>query len=58
MNIIIKKAEKTEHYKIIEILADEIWNECYISIISKEQIEYMLRNFQSENTVKEQSENG
>ena len=56
MNIIIKKAEKTEHYKTIEILADEIWNECYISITSKEQIEYMLKNFQSENTIKEQSE--
>ena len=58
MNTIIKKAEKSEHYKIIEILADEIWNECYISIISKEQIEYMLKNFQSENTIKEQSEKG
>ena len=37
MNIIIKKAQNPEHYKIIETLADEIWNDCYISIISKEQ---------------------
>ena len=58
MNTVIKKAEKSEHYKIIERLADEIWNECYISIISKEQIEYMLKNFQSENNIKEQSEKG
>lgn len=58
MDILIKKAEKPEHYKIIETLADEIWNECYISIISKEQIEYMLKNFQSENIIKEQTENG
>ena len=58
MNIIIKKAQNPEHYKIIETLADEIWNDCYISIISKEQIEYMLKNFQSENIIKEQSQSG
>ena len=58
MNIVITKAEKPKHYKIIEMLADEIWNECYISIITKEQIEYMLKNFQSEKIVKDQSENG
>lgn len=57
MNVIIKKAEKPEHYKIIEILAKDIWNECYSSIISKEQIKYMLDNFQSESVIKEQSEN-
>ena len=58
MNIIIKKAENPEHFKIIELLAKEIWNECYISIIGKEQIEYMLENFQSEAVMKEQTENG
>ena len=58
MNIVIKKSETPEHYKIIGALADEIWNECYISIISKEQIEYMVKNFQSESIIKEQSENG
>lgn len=56
MNIFIKKAENIEDFKTVEILAKEIWNEHYISIISKEQIDYMLKNFQSEEAIKIQIE--
>ena len=42
----------------IEILAKEIWNEHYSKILSKEQIDYMLKNFQSEKAIKVQIQDG
>ena len=35
-------------------IADEIWREHYTSIISAEQIDYMLKNFQSEKAIERQ----
>ncbi|MDD4202154.1 MAG: GNAT family N-acetyltransferase [Candidatus Omnitrophica bacterium] len=35
-------------------LAQEIWTEYYGPIIGKEQVSYMLRNFQSENCISQQ----
>jgi ribosomal protein S18 acetylase RimI-like enzyme len=43
---------------IIESLAKEIWPECYISIISKEQVDYMLARYQSRQAVVEQIASG
>lgn len=40
-------ATTKQHFKIIETLADTIWREHYIPIIGIEQVEYMLKNFQS-----------
>lgn len=56
MSTFIKKAENIKDFKIIEALAREIWNEHYIYIISKEQIEYMLKKFQTAEAVKAQTE--
>src|SRR5690606_24367831 len=39
-------------------LATEIWREHYSHIITKEQIEYMLDNFQSEQAIREQISSG
>jgi len=54
MNIIQAKNQLKE----IETLADITWHEHYINIISKEQIDYMLKNFQSEAAVLSQTEDG
>lgn len=48
---------KVENDRLIEKvakLADNIWREHYSSIISKEQIDYMLANFQSESAIRNQ----
>lgn len=53
-----KKAISDEEIKEISSLADEIWNEHYIKILSQEQIDYMLEKFQSESALKEQIKKG
>jgi len=40
--------------EIVESLAKDIWTEHYIPIIGKEQVEYMLENFQSKRAISEQ----
>ncbi len=52
------KTDSEEKIKELENLAQEIWNEHYIKILSQEQIDYMLENFQSEKALKEQIQNG
>ena len=44
--------------KEVARLADEIWHECYKGIISDAQIDYMVKNFQSEKAMLELYENG
>ncbi|MEI6219648.1 MAG: GNAT family N-acetyltransferase [bacterium] len=39
-------------------LAREIWMEHYVPIVGQEQVEYMLKNFQSEHALKEQLSEG
>lgn len=48
--------EKNVHW--IPELANEIWNDTYTEIISKEQIEYMLNKMYEEKTILENIENG
>jgi len=48
------KANTTEHYKTIALLADTIWREHYTKIIGKAQVDYMLKKFQSTNAIKQQ----
>lgn len=49
----------TEHnIEIVESLAREIWTEHYIPIIGKEQVEYMLAEFQSRQAIGEQIRSG
>ena len=54
----IKKINDKSIIKQIARLADEIWHECYAGIITKEQIDYMVSNFQSESAMLSLYENG
>ncbi|MDF2906231.1 MAG: GCAxxG family protein [Herbinix sp.] len=43
-----------EQIKQVAGLAEEIWHEHYEAIIGKEQVDYMIEHFQSENAITEQ----
>ena len=47
-----------DSYQIIADLAKSIWTEHYKTIISEQQIGYMLNKFQSVSSIKKQVENG
>lgn len=50
---------KTEHeIKIVEKLAREIWNQHYLPIIGKEQVDYMLNKYQSFDAIKNSIDSG
>lgn len=57
MPIKIKQVENTEDLEEVANLAYEIWNESFKEIISKNQIDYMVDNFQSLKAMTEQVEN-
>ena len=50
--------QKVENNQIKELagLASSIWHEYWTCLLSAEQIDYMVENFQSENAIKEQIE--
>lgn len=52
----IRIAESEEDIQNIAVLADEIWHEYFPFILSKEQINYMVEKFQSQNAMKHQIE--
>ncbi len=54
----IDMVQDEQTIKIVENLGIEIWNEHYINIISKEQIDYMLNKFQSFSAIKSQINEG
>lgn len=47
MSIEIKKVKYLPELREIAELADEIWHECFVGIISEGQIDYMVEKFQS-----------
>lgn len=53
----ITRVLNNQHIKELSILAHKIWNEYFISIISQEQIDYMLKNLQSEEPIAKQIQN-
>jgi len=55
MNIVLQRAEISD-IQVISQLANEIWRECYLDIISIEQIDYMLQMMYSSESLKEQME--
>lgn len=57
MNLQFQKAHTEEEFEQIALAAAEIWEEHYITIISKEQIEYMINQFQSKEAIAEQINN-
>jgi ribosomal protein S18 acetylase RimI-like enzyme len=52
------KVFREEGFKNVEALARTIWEEHYTPIIGADQVEYMLRNFQSSEAVEEQIREG
>lgn len=54
----IKKIDNIAQIKECARLADEIWHECYKGIITDDQIDYMVENFQSEKAMLSLFENG
>ncbi len=54
----IKKAHCSADYQCISILAKEIWQEHYTPLIGEEQVSYMLRKFQSPESIAEQVAQG
>lgn len=54
----IKKINDKTELRKIALLADEVWHECYAGIITNEQIDYMVSNFQSESAMLSLYENG
>ncbi len=57
----IKKFEKVQsqaQIKRTSLLAREIWQEHYTPIIGTEQVEYMLKNFQSPEAINDQMQRG
>lgn len=47
MNIEIKKVKYLPELRRVAELADRIWHECFVDIISEGQIDYMVEKFQS-----------
>ncbi len=56
-NIVIKRVISKQEIQIVADLASIIWNEYYIPIIGQEQVDYMVRTFQSSEVVEKQINN-
>lgn len=57
MELVFPKVETVEEVSALAQLASEIWNEYFVSIITKEQIDYMVDKFQSDHAITNQIEN-
>jgi len=53
----IKSVQSPSEIQMVANLASAIWNEHYVPIIGKEQVDYMVNNFQSTEAIKKQIEN-
>ncbi|WP_037270696.1 GNAT family N-acetyltransferase [Ruminococcus flavefaciens] len=47
MAVTINKVSSNAELKEVAVLADSIWHECFVDIISEGQIDYMVEKFQS-----------
>ena len=54
--ISIEKVKTENELREIAILAEEIWHECFVGIISAGQIDYMVEKYQSFVAMKNQTE--
>lgn len=57
MSVEISKVSTPEELREVAELAEKIWHECFIGIISKGQIDYMVEKFQSFGAMTQQTEN-
>lgn len=55
--ILIEKVNNFSELREIAVLAEKIWHECFVGIISAGQIDYMVEKFQSFSAMKNQIEN-
>ena len=53
-----KIVDNPEAISQVAKLAEEIWNQHYVPIIGKQQVDYMLDKFQSKNSIKQQIAEG
>ena len=56
--IIIRSVKTAEQIQQLADLANKIWNEYFVKILSKEQIAYMVEQFQSNTALTKQIEEG
>ncbi|MDE6775218.1 MAG: GNAT family N-acetyltransferase [Ruminococcus sp.] len=56
MSVEIKEVSGKDELQEIAVLAEEIWHECFVGIISYGQIDYMVEKFQSFRAMTEQTE--
>ncbi len=56
-HLVIVKAQSQDDILIISDLASVIWNEHYVPIIGKEQVDYMVSTFQSREAIANQIQN-
>ncbi len=56
--MLVRIAENDEDIRKIADLADVIWHEFFVSILSPEQIDYMVEKFQSYTALKKAVDNG
>lgn len=57
MDIEIRKVKYFTEIREIAGLAEKIWHECFVNIISTGQIDYMIEKFQSLDAITDQIEN-
>lgn len=50
----IKSVESSKEIQLVANLASTIWNEHYVPIIGQEQVDYMVKTFQSTAAIEEQ----
>jgi len=56
-SVVIKSVHSEKEIQIVADLASIIWNEYYIPIIGQEQVDYMVKTFQSKEVVEKQINN-
>jgi len=54
MQLVFNKIETDQQFEEVADMASEIWNEYYVSLISQEQIDYMLDKYQSVDAIADQ----
>lgn len=53
-SIVIKRVQSPQTIKLVADLASAIWNEHYVPIIGQEQVDYMVKSFQSVEAMEKQ----
>ena len=57
-DITIQRVITRNHISAVATLADEIWNQHFVSIIGQQQVDYMLEKFQNAEAIRSQIDTG